>query len=88
LDASLNNRLMRNPVTTATQVNTQVINGQLSMSGLYVNKLEATVIGNAQVDISGNTIVSRMGLGSSVVRPEYVLDISGNAFSNGAILQW
>jgi acetyltransferase-like isoleucine patch superfamily enzyme len=88
LDASLNNRLMRNPVTTATQVNTQVINGQLSMSGLYVNKLEATVIGNAQVDISGNAIVSRMGLGSSVVRPEYVLDISGNAFSNGAILQW
>ena len=88
LDASLNNRVMRNPVTTATQVNTQVIDGKLSMTGLYVNKLEATVIGNAQVDISGNAIVSRMGLGSSVVRPAYVLDISGNTFSNGTILQW
>jgi UDP-3-O-[3-hydroxymyristoyl] glucosamine N-acyltransferase len=88
LDASLNNRVMRNPVTTATQVNTQVINGNLSMTGLYVNKLEATVVGNAQVDIAGNAIVSRMGLGSSVVRPDYVLDISGNTFSNGAILQW
>jgi hypothetical protein len=88
LDASLNNRVMRNPTITATQVNTQVIDGKLSMTGLYVNKLEATVISNAQVDISGNTIVSRMGLGSSVVRPEYVLDISGNAFTNGTILQW
>ncbi len=88
LDASLNNRVMRNPVTSATQVNTQVIDGKLSMTGLYVNKLEATVISNAQVDISGNTIVSRMGLGSSVVRPAYVLDISGNAFTNGTILQW
>lgn len=88
LDASLNNRVMRNPVTTLTQVNTQVINGNLLMTGLYVNKLEATVVGNAQVDISGNAIVSRMGLGASIVRPSYVLDISGNTFSNGAILQW
>jgi UDP-3-O-[3-hydroxymyristoyl] glucosamine N-acyltransferase len=88
LDASLNNRVMRNPVTTATQVNTQVIDGKLSMSGLYVNKLEADVISNAQVDVAGNAIVSRMGLGSSSVRPAYVLDINGNTFSNGTILQW
>ena len=88
LDASLNNRVMRNHVTTLTQVNTQVIDGKLSTTGLYVNKLEATVISNAQVDISGNAIVSRMGLGTSLVRPAYVLDISGNTFSNGAILQW
>ena len=88
LDASLNNRVMRNPVTSLTQVNTQVIDGKLAMTGLYVNKLEATVIGNAQVDIAGNAIVSRMGLGSSVVRPAYVLDISGNTFSSGTILQW
>jgi hypothetical protein len=88
LDASLNNRVMRNHVTTLTQVDTQVIDGKLSTTGLYVNKLEATVIDNAQVDIAGNAIVSRMGLGSSVVRPEYVLDISGNTFTNGTILQW
>ena len=88
LDASLNNRVMRNPVTTATQVNTQVIDGKLSMTGLYVNKLEATVVANAQVDVAGNAIVSRMGLGSSSVRPAYVLDINGNTFSNGTILQW
>ncbi len=88
LDASLNNRVMRNPVTSATQVNTQVIDGKLSMTGMYVNKLEATVISNAQVDISGNAIASRMGLGTSSVRSSYVLDISGNTFSNGAILQW
>lgn len=88
LDASLNNRVMRNPVTSLTQVNTQVIDGKLAMTGLYVNKLEATVIGNAQVDIAGNAIVSRMGLGASSVRPAYVLDISGNTFSNGTILQW
>jgi len=88
LDASLNNRVMRNPVTTLTQVNTQVIDGNLSMTGLYVNKLEATVVDNAQVDVAGNAIVSRMGLGSSVVRPAYVLDINGNTFTNGTILQW
>ena len=88
LDASLNNRVMRNPVTSLTQVNTQVIDGKLAMTGLYVNKLEATVIGNAQVDIAGNAVVSRMGLGASSVRPAYVLDISGNTFSNGTILQW
>jgi hypothetical protein len=88
LDASLNNRVMRNPVTTLTQVNTQVIDSKLSTTGLYVNKLEATVVSNAQVDIAGNAIVSRMGLGSSVVRPAYVLDISGNTFTNGMILQW
>jgi hypothetical protein len=88
LDASLNNRVMRNPTITATQVNTQVIDGKLSMTGMYVNKLEATVISNAQVDISGNAIASRMGLGTSSVRSSYVLDISGNTFSNGAILQW
>jgi len=88
LDASLNNRVMRNHVTTLTQVDTQVIDGKLSTTGLYVNKLEATVIDNAQVDIAGNAIVSRMGLGTSDVRPAYVLDISGNTFSNGTILQW
>ena len=88
LDASLNFRVMRNPTSTLTQVNTQVIDGKLSMTGLYVNKLEATVIGNAQVDIAGNVIMSRLGLGASVVRPSYVLDISGNTFSNGTILQW
>jgi predicted acyltransferase (DUF342 family) len=88
LDASLNNRVMRNPVTSLTQVDTQVIDGKLATTGLYVNKLEETVISNAQVDIAGNVIVSRMGLGSSEVRPAYVLDISGNTFSNGAILQW
>ncbi len=88
LDASLNNRVMRNPVTTLTQVDTQVIDSKLAMTGLYVNKLEATVIGNTQMDISGNAIVSRMGLGSSVVRPAYILDISGNTFSSGTILQW
>ena len=58
------------------------------MTGLYVNKLEATVVANAQVDVAGNAIVSRMGLGSSSVRPAYVLDINGNTFSNGTILQW
>ena len=88
LDASLNFRVMRNPTSTLTQVNTQVIDGKLSMTGLYVNKLEATVIGNAQVDIAGNVIMSRLGLGASVVRPSYVLDISGNTFSSGTILQW
>jgi hypothetical protein len=88
LDASLNNRVMRNPVTTLTQVNTQVIDGKLSTTGLYVNKLEAAVIANAQVDVVGNAIVSRMGLGSSSVRPAYVLDINGNTFTNGTILQW
>ena len=88
LDASLNFRVMRNPTSTLTQVNTQVIDGNLAMTGLYVNKLEATVIGNAQVDIAGNVIMSRLGLGASVVRPSYVLDINGNTFSNGTILQW
>ena len=88
LDASLNNRVMRNPVTSLTQVNTQVIDGKLSMTGLYVNKLEAAVISNAQVDVAGNAIVSRLGLGTSTVRSDYVLDINGNTFSNGTILQW
>ncbi len=85
LDASLNNRVMRNPVTTATQVNTQVIDGKLSMTGLYINKLEAAVTSNAQVDITGNIMGTRIGLGTSSVRSSYALDVSGNIYLNGFV---
>lgn len=88
LDASLNNRLMRNNAATLTQVNTQVVDTRVTMTGLNIGKLEATVIANTQMDISGNAIVSHLGIGTASVNNTYAVEISGNTFTNGLILQW
>ena len=93
LDVSLNRRVFRNAALTynTNNPNTQVIDDKLAMTGLMINKLENQIITNTQMDVSGNAIITKMGLGTTSVNINaygYVLDISGNTLTNGSIIQW
>ncbi len=77
LDASLNRRVERDIVnTTAT---TQVLATGLLATGLYANKTVAQIVSNTQLDINGNAIATRLGLGTNAVNTNYALDIVGNS---------
>ncbi len=83
LDASLNRRVERDIVnTTAT---TQVLSTGLLATGLYANKTVAQIISNTQLDINGNCIATRVGLGTNAVNTNYALDIVGNTRTNANI---
>ena len=93
LDVSLNRRVFRNAALTYNTDNptTQVIDDKLTMNGLMINKMQIQMITNTQMDISGNAIITKLGLGTSSVNTNaygYVLDISGNTWTNGSIIQW
>jgi hypothetical protein len=90
LDVSINRRVFRNAALTynVNNPNTQVIDDKLTMTGLMINKMQNQMISNTQMDISGNTIITKLGLGTSSVNNSYVLDISGNTWTNGSIIQW
>jgi hypothetical protein len=42
----------------------------------------AQIISNTQLDISGNSIATRLGLGTNSVNTNYALDIVGNTRTN------
>jgi hypothetical protein len=88
LDVCLNSRLIRNNAATLTQTNTQIVDTKMVSSGFFVGKTEATMISNTQIDVSGNTVLSRLGINTVAVNTGYTLDISGNTFTNGRIVQW
>lgn len=93
LDVSLNRRVFRNAALTynVDNPNTQVIDDKLAMTGLMINKTQNQIITNSQMDISGNAVITKLGLGTSSVNTNaygYVLDISGNTWTNGSIIQW
>ena len=93
LDVSLNRRVFRNASLTynVDNPNTQVIDDRLAMTGLMINKMQNQIITNTQMDISGNAVITKLGLGTSSVNTNsygYVLDISGNTWTNGSIIQW
>ncbi len=93
LDVSLNRRVFRNAALTynADNPNTQVIDDRLAMTGFMINKMQNQIITDTQMDVSGNAIITKLGLGTSSVNTnayKYVLDISGNTWTNGAIIQW
>ena len=81
LDASLNRRVERDVGNTT--VNTQTISTKLLTGGLYVGKSVDTFIANSQMDISGNSFISKLGLGTSTVNTNYTLEVGGVArFAN------
>jgi hypothetical protein len=81
LDASLNRRVERDVGNTT--VNTQTISTKLLTGGLYVGKPVDTFIANSQMDISGNSFISKLGLGTSTVNTNYTLEVGGVArFAN------
>jgi hydroxyacyl-ACP dehydratase HTD2-like protein with hotdog domain len=83
LDASLNRRVERDIVnTTAT---TQVLSTGLLATGLYANKTVGQIISNTQLDINGNCIATRVGLGTNAVNTNYALDIVGNTRTNANV---
>lgn len=58
--------------------NTQTISTNLGISGnLFINK-DVSGITNTALDVSGNVIVSKLGIGTLVVNPTYNLEVSGN----------
>ena len=93
LDVSLNRRVFRNAALTynVDNPNTQVIDDKLAMTGLMINKMQNQIITDTQMDVSGNAVITKLGLGTSSVNTnsyKYVLDISGNTWTNGSIIQW
>jgi hypothetical protein len=91
LDVSLNARLQRNNAATLSQLGgTQVVDTGVSMSRLLVGKQEETSVLGTSVDVSGNVVVGgQLGVGTVAVNGSgYALDISGNAFLSGRIVQW
>lgn len=76
LDASLNRRVERDVGNTT--VNTQTVSTKLLTGGLYVGKPVDTFIANSQMDITGNAFISKLGLGTSTVNANYVLDVGGS----------
>ena len=93
LDVSLNRRVFRNAALTynVDNPNTQVIDDKLAMTGFMINKMQNQIIADTQMDVSGNAIITKLGLGTSSVNINaygYVLDISGNTWTNGSIIQW
>ena len=77
LDTSLNRRVERDVGNTT--VNTQTVSTNLLTGGLYVGKPVDTFIANSQMDISGNAIISKLGLGTSAVNANYTLEVNNNA---------
>ena len=69
--------------------NNQIINSDLAILGnLMINK-NSTSIMNAAMDISGNAIVSRLGIATSEVNSSASLDISGEIHHlNGWVIQF
>ena len=89
LDVSLNGRLQRNNVATLTQLGgTQIIDTPISVTRMLVAKREATAISGADLDLSGNAFVSRLGVGTSSVNSSFALDVLGNVNLTGRIVQW
>ena len=76
LDVSLNRRVERDVGNTT--VNTQTVSTKLLTGGLYVGKPVDTFIANSQMDIAGNAFISKLGLGTSTVNANYVLDVGGS----------
>ena len=76
LDVSLNRRVERDVGNTT--VNTQTVSTKLLTGGLYVGKPVDTFIANSQMDITGNAFISKLGLGTSTVNANYVLDVGGS----------
>ena len=75
LDASLNRRVQR----TSWTATTQQISTNLLANGLYVNKTIDSYTTNSLMDIAGNAIISRLGLGTSDVNTNYTLEVNNNA---------
>jgi len=52
---------------------------------IIINKTAVATIANTNLDINGNAIISSIGIGTSSVNPNYVVDILGNANINGNV---
>jgi hypothetical protein len=67
----------------------QVIDTSLSILGTSVSMGKYTnLIPNAQLDVSGNVMATRLGIGTSNVNPSYALEINGNVFQNSGGFIW
>jgi hypothetical protein len=72
------------------------VNGNTYMNGVLYMGTSGVPIANTSLDISGNAIISKLGIGTTSVNSTNVLDISGNTritngninFTNGFIVQF
>jgi hypothetical protein len=99
----LNQILKRNADTGASDTNIQDSSGNvigsvqqidtnLTILGVtMINKgsFKGSAIPNAQLDINGNIMTTRIGIGTSTVRPDaHSLDVSGNIYYGGGLNQY
>ena len=62
--------------------NTQKVSTNIGISGnLFINK-DFTGISNTALDVSGNVIMSKLGIGTPTVNSNYYLEVSGNMTQN------
>jgi hypothetical protein len=74
------------PYATASQ---PVIDTSLSILGTSVSMGKYTnLIAGAQLDVSGNVMVSRLGIGTTSVNTSYALEVKGNVFQNSGGFIW
>ena len=74
------------PYATASQ---PVIDTSLSILGTSVSMGKYTnLIAGAQLDVSGNVMVSRLGIGTTSVNSSYALEVKGNVFQNSGGFIW
>jgi len=74
------------PYATASQ---PVIDTSLSILGTSVSMGKYTnLIAGAQLDVSGNVMVSRLGIGTNSVNTSYALEVKGNVFQNSGGFIW
>jgi hypothetical protein len=66
------------------------IGGLLNMTGnsIIVNKPAINKYTNTILDVSGNAIITRLGLNTTAVNSNYTLEVIGDISQNGYIYQW
>jgi len=65
----------------------QVVDTSMSVLGQVSMGKSTSLISNTQLDISGNTISSRIGIGTTSVNASYTLDVSGDTHIKGNVSQ-
>ena len=77
--------LKNDSISTATQ---QVVDTSMSVLGTMSIGKYTTLTANAKLDVSGNAIVSRLGVGTNSVNSAYALEINGNVFQGSGGFIW
>lgn len=81
----ISNVFLKNYLVSSTSQ--QVVDTSMSVLGTMSIGKYTNLVAGAQLDVSGNVMVSRLGIGTTSVNSSYALDISGETYINGNVSQ-